>query len=243
MLVKTNALVLGKLKYSDSQEIVHLFTEAEGAVSFIVRIPKTKRANIRNVLFQPLNQLRVEWDHRGGVQLHRLRSVEVAYAYASLMRQPVKAAVSTFVAEFLYHALRNEQAGGALYGYLASSLQWFDTVEHGYANFHLALMIHVSRFLGLFPDGAADARGRVFDLQNAAFAPELPVHPYYVASDEAAFVPRLLRMDFHNMHLFPFSRQQRVSVLEWMNTYYRLHIPGFPKLKSIEVLREVFDGM
>ena len=241
MLIKSRALVLVKLKYNDSSEIVHLFTEAEGCVAFIVRVPKTRRAGVKNVLFQPLNLLRVEWDHRNGRQLQRLRSVEVDYAYHSLSRQPMKVALGSFVSEFLYHALRNERANNLLYEYLYTALQWLDMAPSGYANFHLALMLRVSRFLGIFPNGVEYTAGMVFDLQGAIFSPVLPAHPHYVPAAEAALVPRLLRMDFYNMHLYPFSRRQRVEVLEWMNTYYRLHLPGFPRLKSIEILREVFD--
>ena len=43
------------------------------------------------------------------------------------------------------------------------------------------------------------------------------------------------------MHLFRFTREQRTRLLEILNDYYRLHIPHFPELRSMAILREVLS--
>ena len=48
-------------------------------------------------------------------------------------------------------------------------------------------------------------------------------------------------MNYDNMHLYKFSRGQRRRCLEVINDYYRLHLPGFGELKSLDVFRELFD--
>ena len=50
-----------------------------------------------------------------------------------------------------------------------------------------------------------------------------------------------MRMRFETMHLFPFDRQQRNRCLELLVDYYRLHIADFSSLKSIDVLKELFN--
>lgn len=242
MLLKSQAIVLNKTKYDDTSEIVSLFTEAAGIVTFIVRIPKTRRASIKNFVLQLLNLLEIEWDHREGSGLRRLRNLRCSHPYASLPYHSVKASMSQFLGEFLFYALRNEHEGAQLFPYLVSSLIWFDEADRGYTNFHLVLMLHLSRFLGILPQALKGERHLCFDLLNACYADVLPVHSYYVTGREATFLPKLLRMNFHNMHLFAFSRQQRTRLLALMNDYYRLHIPNFPQLKSIEILREVFNA-
>lgn len=37
------------------------------------------------------------------------------------------------------------------------------------------------------------------------------------------------------------SRQERNRCLVIMNDYYRLHLPDFPVLKSLDVLKELFS--
>ena len=36
------------------------------------------------------------------------------------------------------------------------------------------------------------------------------------------------------------NRAQRNTILEGLITYYRLHVPEFPELQSVEILREIF---
>ena len=81
-----------------------------------------------------------------------------------------------------------------------------------------------------------------FDLQNACFTPLRPqLHSDYIAPEEAARLTRLMRMNYETMHLFAMSRMERARCLTIMNEYYRLHLPDFPVLKSLEVLKELFD--
>lgn len=52
---------------------------------------------------------------------------------------------------------------------------------------------------------------------------------------------RGIRPTVMTMHLFAMSRAERSRCLELINEYYRLHLPDFPVLKSLEVLKELFD--
>ena len=108
-----------------------------------------------------------------------------------------------------------------LYSYLTDSLQWLDAREEGYANFPTTFLIRLSRFLGFWPD-----------TEEAATV---------LREGETSLVPLLLRMDFATMHLFRFTREQRTRLLEVLNDYYRLHIPHFPELRSMAILREVLS--
>jgi DNA repair protein RecO (recombination protein O) len=58
--------------------------------------------------------------------------------------------------------------------------------------------------------------------------------------DAAPFV-ELLRTGYESMHLLSLNRKLRGEYLAILVRYYRLHIPDFPQLRSMEVLRELFD--
>ena len=47
-------------------------------------------------------------------------------------------------------------------------------------------------------------------------------------------------MNYETMHLFAMSRAERNRCLTIINDYYRLHLPDFPLLKSLDVLKELF---
>ena len=67
-----------------------------------------------------------------------------------------------------------------------------------------------------------------------------PGPPDYLRPDEASRIGLLMRMDFDNMRFFRMSRQERNRCTEIILYYYRLHVAGFPELKSLDVLRELF---
>lgn len=50
-----------------------------------------------------------------------------------------------------------------------------------------------------------------------------------------------MRMNYETMHLFAMSRVERNRCLLIIIDYYRLHLPEFPPLKSLDVLKELFD--
>ena len=45
---------------------------------------------------------------------------------------------------------------------------------------------------------------------------------------------------YETMHLFKMSRSERNRCTEIILTYYRLHVPNFPELKSLGIMQELF---
>ena len=248
MLSKTDAIVLYSVKYGDSRLIVDMFTREHGRMSFIVSVGKGGRSQMKKQYFQPLTLLAVEADVRPQQSLQRLRNVSLLSPWMSLLTEPAKLSIALFVAEFLNYALRGEQQDTRLFDYVRSSLMWLDNRTDRYANFHLVFLMHLSRFLGFFPNLAAPATvpggfppGLYFDLRAGTFCSAPPPHPDYLLPPEASLVRPLMRMDFATMHLFRLSRADRGRMLEVMERYYRLHLPAFPELRSLPVLRELYD--
>ncbi len=240
MLVKTEAIVLHAIKFGESRLIVDMFTREVGRTSFAVPIPKTSKGRLKKQYFQPMTLLEVECDIRQRDQLQKLKDARLLAAYASIPFSPEKLALSLFTAEFLCHALRAEQQNEPLFVYLYDSMQWLDMIETGFANFHLTFLIRMSRFLGFYPNLDDYVRGCIFDLRTATFSLQVPTHRDFLQPDDAQRIHTLMRMDFPTMHLFRLSRQERNRITEVLLHYYQLHIPQFPELKSLDVLKELW---
>ena len=241
MMTKTQAIVLHSLKYGETRLIVDVFTRAFGRQSFIVSIPKTPRGKIKKQFFQPLTLLDIETDIRPRLQLQKLHDVRLMSPFASIPFDPDKLAISLFVAEFLYYALRSEQRNELLYDYLENSIMWLDGQQVRFANFHLVFLLRLTRFLGFYPNLDAYKDGDYFDLRESVFMSNPPVHRDFLHPEEAQKVQLMMRMDYPTMHLFRMSHQERNRLLEVSLKYYRLHLPDFPEMKSIEVLRALYQ--
>ena len=241
MLERTVGIVLHQVKYNDECVIVNIYTLQHGNVGFLVKMPRHKRSNVKTLLLRPLNILELDFDYRPNQSLQRIRDMRLHVSYESLPYDPIKGTIALFLSEFLYYTLKNEMENPSLFSYLCNSLEWLDRSQKGLSNFHLVFLLRLTRFLGFWPNILNYKKGRVFDMREAAMADTLPLHSQYLNAEESALLPFLLRMDYASMHLFHFSRGQRAEVLERVIDYYRMHIPEFPELKSLDVLRTVFS--
>lgn len=241
MLTKTQAIVLHAFKYGESRLIVDAFTRQAGRVSFIVTMPRSAKGRAKKQFFQPLSMLELESDLRPKVQLQKMSDVQMVYAYVSLPFEASKLSISLFIAEFLYHALKGEQKNEPLFDYVRYSLEWLDSCQSSVANFHLVFLMHLSRFLGFYPNLEGWKDGCCFDLRAGVFCQDAPLHRDILQPEDAERMEVLMRMDYPTMHLFRMSHHDRQRLLETAIRYYRLHLPDFPELKSLAVLQEVYN--
>ena len=80
-------------------------------------------------------------------------------------------------------------------------------------------------------------------MRNSCFSMTDPMHHDFIAADDAALLQQFMRRNFAPMRLFRMSRHERNRIAEVLVEYYRIHIPGFPMLKSLEVLQQLFDWL
>ncbi len=222
---KTEAIVIYSFPFKDKKFMLEMYTREHGRMSFVT-----------NKRIQPLTIVNVVFDeHRS-----KLTTTDIAFSYKTLLYDPFKLSIGFFVAEFLRYATRSEPTNRPLYDYVRQSLEWLDVVEGSFANFHLVLMLHLAVFLGFAPDTNDYKEGMYFDLREAQFAGLRPVHGDHLGVEESAAIVNLMRMNFATMHLFKLNKGQRNHIVDRMVHYYRLHVPGFPEMKSLDVLRELF---
>ncbi len=240
MLEKTRGIVLHTLKYGEDSLIVSVYTLHRGAMTFVVKVPRGKHARMKTQLLRPLTVLDMDIEYRERLQMQKIKEMHVALTYTSLPYEPLKEAVAMFLGEALYYALKKEGMNHPLFEFLEHSLEWFDLAEQDYANFHLCLLIQLTRHLGFFPNLQDAEQNALFDLVEGCFVYVIPHHGQYLSADEAAFMAKLLKMNYATMHRVHLNRAQRGRILRILNLYYRVHIPEYPELKSLDVLAELF---
>lgn len=241
MLVNSKAIVLRTIKYSDSTLIVDAYTEQGGRRGFLVRIPKTRKAPVKNVLFSPMAILNIEWNEHGTSKLTRIKAVQPANIYSDIPFSPAKMAITMFLAEFLSASLRAPMPDRNIFNFIFTSLQWLDNEKGNCANFHIVFLVHLSTYLGLEPNIENCSETSYFDMENGCFTPFRPTTPHAIEPHEARHLPLIMRLKFTTASRIPFTRTQRTRILQAITEYYSIHIPDFPTLKSPEILHELFS--
>jgi len=241
MQISTRGIVLRLIKYGDEGSIVDIFTEQGGLVSFLIKATRGKQNRLRMSLFTPLNILELSYEYRPNSTLQKLADVHVSFPFQTIYYHPIKSIIVLFLQEFLFYALRRETKNIELFQYIVYGLMWLDNRAADFANFHLVFLMRLVRFFGFWPNLDNFKSGKLFDIVDSQFTDQVPFHSAYLSSEEASLLPLMLRMNYRTMHLFHFNRMQRARFLEILLTYYRLHIPEFPALKSQDVLHQTLS--
>lgn len=241
MLVKTKAIVLHSFKYGESKLIIDLLTAGYGRQACIATIGKSRGGKLQKQYFQPLFILEVIIDMRQRVRLQRLKEARIYVPFMSIPFNPFKLSISLFMAEFLRHATRKEPVDTLTYAYVENSIMWLDGCDGHFANFHLVFMMRLSKFLGFYPNLDGYVPGCRFDLRSSCFRTDMPLHNDCLPPEESEKISLLLRMNYPTMHLYKMSHAERNRMADVILRYYQIHIPDFPELKSLQVLKEIFE--
>ena len=86
-----------------------MYTELSGRASFLVTVPRSKKATVKSVLFQPLALIEFEADYRPNTSLFRIKEAKSFSPFTSIPYDPFKSAIALFLAEFLYRAIRERR--------------------------------------------------------------------------------------------------------------------------------------
>ena len=108
------------------------------------------------------------------------------------------------------------------------------------ANFHLVFMTKLTRLVGIAPDEETYAAGSWLDLREGCFTLLRPAHQDVAQPEVARRIALFLRGGFEGVAM-PMNRDERNCCLDALMDYYRLHLPSFPELKSVAILRQLFQ--
>ena len=237
MLVKTKAIVLSAIKYQEKSLIVKCFTQSDGLKSYFVPSAFSgKKSNQKIAYFQPLTILEIEASHKNKGTLEHFKEIRLATAYHSINTNIFKSTIVIFLSEMLHHSIREEEKNDHLFSFLETALLWLDHHDET-ANFHLILLLEVTKFLGFYPD-VSDIDLKFFEMTEGQFS---AFHGISCLSEHETFLfKKLIDLKFDSDQKI-FAGIERQILLKILLDYYTFHLDGFKKPKSLAVLKEVFS--
>lgn len=237
MLVKTKAIVLSSLRYQEKSLIVKCFTLSDGLKSYFVPSAYSgKKANQKIAYFQPLTILEIEANHKNKGTLEHFKDIKLATAYQTINTDVVKSTMVIFLSEMLHHSIQEEEKNEDLFTFLETALIWLDTHEET-SNFHLILLLEITKFLGFYPNNTA-ADFKFFEMIEGNFSSSQGIS--CLSEHETFLFKKLIQLKFDTDQKI-FARIEREILLKILLDYYSIHLDGFKKPKSLDVLKEVFS--
>ncbi|HUM89224.1 MAG TPA: DNA repair protein RecO [Prolixibacteraceae bacterium] len=240
MITSTKAIVLHQVKYAETSIIVTLYTEAFGRQSYIVNGIRSAKSKQKMGLLQPLFQLEIEAYHKPGRGVQRIKEFRADYVYQSVPFDVTKRSVSFFLAEVMFKVLRSEESDSEAFIFIQDSLQFFDQMAHGAANFHLWFIVNLLKYLGLQPNNNFNENYRWFDMKNGRFLLTRPLLPQTPDAESSWLLSVLFSHSLETLHQLELNGKQRTRLLELLLEYYAIHLEHIGKINSLDILKELF---
>ena len=240
MYEKLRGIVLNTVRYSDKHNIVHIYTDGHGLMSFAVPQGKTSASRMRNAQLMPLSLVDLEAAVRHGRELATMRELRRNYPLATLYSDPLKNAIALFISELLAHVIQEPEGNDPLFRYIEQAVQLLEQMPGQVANFHICFLYHLGAHLGIQPNLESYRKGHWFDMSEGVFVPAAVRGHAMLPPQEAQVIHLLSRMTFSNMGVFRFNREERNRMLDVIISYYRLHNAAIGTLRSPDILNQLF---
>lgn len=240
MLASTQAIVLSKLKFRENDLIVKCYTNEFGVISFLLKnVLKFKKGKLKAAYFQELSILDLEIDYRDSRSLQYIKEIKLKYHYQSIHTNVIKSTMAMFLSELLSNILKEEEENQDLFQYIETSLVWFDQSNID-ASFHFMFLIELTKYLGFYPS-INEIESHYFNLESGQFQ-NSETGIYCIKGEKLKHFKLLLGIKFDSNKKLNITNSQKRELLDMILTYFNLHLDGFKKPKSVEVLNQVFNS-
>ncbi|WP_433834271.1 DNA repair protein RecO [Flavobacterium anhuiense] len=237
MQVKTKAIVISSLKFQEKSLIVKCFTLSSGLKSYFVRDAfSSRKASQKIAYFQPFSILEIEAVHKNKGTLENFKEIKTAVPFQTIHTDIVKSTMVMFLSEMLHYSIQEEEKNEQLFLFLETALTWLDHHDE-ISNFHLILLLEITKYLGFYPD-ISEIDLPFFEMNEGVFT--LFQGASVLSEHETNLFKKLLELKFDNNQKV-FHVVERQILLKIIIDYYSLHLEGFKKPKSLEILKEVFS--
>lgn len=215
MRAKADIVVLSHTKLGDSTIVLHTLSEAYGRRGFLVKVgPKTAMG-----LFLPLSILQAEISENPRSELWYARNFTSKAPLASIRSDIHKNTMTLFLSEVLFRVVKDHSKEEGLADWLVKETMTLEALGSDFANFHLHFLLGLCTALGFSPEAV--------DL-----APFCGQH--------LSQVEFILTRPFSEAMLLPLSGAARNEIAEGILKYIEHHTESAVRIRSLEVLREIY---
>jgi DNA repair protein RecO (recombination protein O) len=239
MLVKTEAILLHHVRYSDNSLIAQFYSREYGRLSVMVKGISSKKRSSKFSYFQPLNIFNLELYRYEKREISNLKELSLSFIPKNISGDIHRSSIALFISELLYSVIREEDVNRRLYDFIESSVMTLDEMTSGISNFHLWFLVAFTAYTGIGPSPTSLSEC-YFDIVSGQFTQSVPPTADYLEPHDAAILNQLLQMPATRLGEMRLTGEERADLLERILKYYTFHLPGIRQMRSLQVLKEIF---
>lgn len=242
MIVKTKAIVLKAIDYSESSIIATIFTKEKGKTAVIAkgaRKPKSKFA----AFFVPGQLLEVVYYYKQSRSVQTLSDVSFAEKLNSLRVDIQKMAFAVTTLELVGQLLHDNEVNESLFDFMETFLAWADKQEEmpklifPYVQLRLAEYIGVG--LQMVNEGRANGGGYI-NISSGTLSKEATgQHAEQITAAQFAFVKKSLHSTNASVLQIVMGIDEVKNLIEILDKYFTYHIEGVKPRKSDKIFEQL----
>jgi DNA repair protein RecO (recombination protein O) len=237
MIIKTEAIVLNYIKYSDNSFIVAMYTKELGRKSFMFKRTSSKKSRVKTNILQPLTLLNIEFEYKSKKNFQYIKNIQIANPSSTIILHISKFSLAFFWAEILDKSVIEEEANKNLFEYVYNNVQILDIKTKGIANLNIYFILHLTKYLGFFPNDNYSEINKYFDIKTSDFK---LIRPFSMDEHESYLLYLFLQYSENQNENYEITYEYRKRLLESVVDYYSVHIDNIKNIKTLSVLQEVF---
>lgn len=237
MLLSSSALVIHTFPYSESSIIVKAYAEQFGYTSFLLKGFKKNRKQKINL--HPLALVEITCVSSNQPGLKFARNISLQKPYSEILLNPIKSGLAMFLAEFLSHAVRDDQEGDSVFfKWLYEVVDELEKTDH-LANFHLWFLIQLSDHLGFSPQGSKSTQTPYFNLIEGSFVARGSSNAN-CSEYESILIDKILAKKYDELSLLKLNKKERLILLNLLHQYFEVHLDKKFTLNSLDILGQLY---
>lgn len=241
MLASTEGIVLHFIKYGESSVITTIYTREFGRQNYLINAARNKKSKNKAGLLQPLFMVDLVTYQKQSRDLQRVKELKLNLSYQNIPFDITKSTQAIFLAEMLYKTINEQESFPEMFDFIKSTLQYFDLMEEGSSNFHIYFLFRLTEYLGFLPDTSKTSFESWFDLRKGSIVHHEPSHPLFANKEITEYLFTLSTLKINELAEWKIPRTHRENLLVKLVEYYQLHFDNLGVIKSLGVLKEVFE--
>ena len=213
MLTPDRIIILNCTRFAERSLVLHCLSRQYGRCAFLVG-----NASKLMPFFQPLSILDCDTSDNPKSSLRNAKNFSDAHTLAGIRSSYGKNAISMFMAEVLFRAVREGSDEPGLFDWCESEIILLNELEGNYANFHIRFLLDFAAAMGFSPS---------FE----ALAPFL--------DGNMAIAREFLQCSAADAMLIRLNGDGRSELCERLLKYLSFHLELSLHIKSLDVLREI----